>query len=408
MSEQGADRPQFTLAFTAQPELNCHVLSFRGTAALNTLYAFEITALVRTADLRGKGPGDFFAGEASLGMRDLSRTAPRNAGAGPPQAFDAAWHGVATTFRKGARAGDWTIVELTLEPSLSRLRGQIQNRIHLSDSSCGIVKDSLIFGGLAPDAFSFALDQSAYPKREFVFQHGEDLSLFVLRTLEREGIALSFDQTGGRDVALFTDMNAQFPSLMDGDKELRADASDVSGMNPDAGASQIFGLKSVCRVPKASVRLKDYNWANPNRPLSVSLPVAPYGRGEIYLYGENFDTEAEGRRLAAIRRDEELCACEEWQAVSRIPGLMPGLALEVMGAEDPDADGRYVITATRIAGSQAAMVAAVQGVDLGFGAGEEDGLTHSLALSRLEIPWRPRRATPVPRISGQVTAWIDG
>ncbi|MDR1042012.1 MAG: phage baseplate assembly protein V, partial [Deltaproteobacteria bacterium] len=27
---------------------------------------------------------------------------------------------------------------------------------------------------------------------------------------------------------------------------------------------------------------------------------------------------------------------------------------------------------------------------------------------RLEIPWRPRRATPVPRISGQVTAWIDG
>ncbi|MDR1035283.1 MAG: type VI secretion system Vgr family protein [Deltaproteobacteria bacterium] len=398
----------YTLKLNAQPDLELTVLRFRGKAELNALYEIEVTALARTADLKGKEPRDFFAGEATFVMKDESREPARDAAPGA-QAWKAAWHGVTTGFRKTGLAGEWTVMEFTLEPGLSVLRGQIQNRIHLDASSCDIVRDSLVFGGVAPDAFRFVFDRSAYPKRDFVFQHEEDLESFVMRTLEREGIGLSFDQTGDRDMAVFTDANSQFQPLVDGAGEIRVVASDVSGLGSGDSRPQIFGMRSVARVPKASVRLKDYNWQNPNRPLEVRLPVASWGRGEIYLYGENFDTEGEGRRLAGIRRDQELWAAEEFRAMSRIPGLMPGLTLEVTGAAQEGYDGRYLVCADEMEGSQSARVAVGLGLEIGGTAGEEAGETlHRLTLSRLSQPYRPARRTPVPKIAGQVTAWIDG
>ncbi|MDR1041085.1 MAG: type VI secretion system tip protein VgrG [Deltaproteobacteria bacterium] len=398
----------YTMKLNAQLDLELTVLRFRGKAALNALYEIEVTALARTADLKGKEPRDFFAGEATFVLTDESREPAREAAPGA-QAWKASWHGVTTGFRMTGLAGEWTVMEFILEPGLSVLRGQIQNRIHLEASSCDIVRDSLVFGGVAPDAFRFVFDRSAYPKRDFVFQHEEDLESFVMRTLEREGIGLSFDQTCGRDMAVFTDANSQFQPLMDGSGEIKVVASDVSGMGSGDSRPQIFGLRRVARVPKASVRLKDYNWQNPNRPLEVVMPVAPWGRGEIYLYGENFDTEGEGRRLAGIRRDQELWAAEEFSAVSRIPGLMPGLTLEVTGAAQEGCDGRYLVCADEMEGWQSARVAAGLGLEIGLPAGDESGETlHRLTLSRLSQPYRPARRTPVPKIAGQVTAWIDG
>ncbi|MDR2612877.1 MAG: type VI secretion system tip protein VgrG [Deltaproteobacteria bacterium] len=394
-----------TLAFTELPELECHVLSFRGKSALNSLYRLEVTALARTSGVRGKEAGDFFAGEASFRIRDASRSS--GAEPGKASAWDATWHGVVTGFRRGGRVGDWTVLEVTIEPYLSRLFGQLQNRIQLDSTSCEIVKDSLLFGGVPADRFRFALDQSRYPKREFVFQHEEDLWAFVSRTLEREGIGLSYDQTGEGDVAVFTDDNTQFPPLLDGGDEIRLDASEVSGLSPEGAAPQLFGFRAEGRVPRASLFLKDYNWENPNRPVEVTVPIAPYGRGEIYLYGENFATEAEGRRLGAVRRDEELCACESFLATSRVPGLMPGLTVEVAGAADDSLDGRYLVTADEVSGSQAGRLAAGLGVELGEA--DADGeIRHSVSLTRAAVAYRPRRATPRPRIAGSVTAWIDG
>ncbi|MDR1313806.1 MAG: type VI secretion system tip protein VgrG [Deltaproteobacteria bacterium] len=401
------NQTKFDLSFSALPELELHVLRFKGKAALNSLYALEITALVKAGDLKGKGPEDFFAGGASLRLRDDSR-APRTAPGGP-QAWDCSWNGVVTGFRKSGRAGDYAVLEISLEPALSMLRGQVQSRIHLGESSCDIVRDSLVFGGLAADGFRFAFDRQAYPKREFAFQHEEDLESFVMRILEREGIGLSFDQTGDREIAVFTDANSQFPPLMDGQGELVASAADVSGLGSEADKPRIFGMRSVVRVPKAKVRLKDYNWENPNRPLEVRLDVCSWGRGEIYLYGENFDSLHEGRRLAGIRKEEELWGSEAFVAESRIPGLMPGLTFEVEKSGEDGYDGRYVVAADEMAGSQAARVAAGLGVDLGALVQEEPSeVTHRLALARIDLPYRPARSRAVPKIAGQITAWIDG
>ncbi|MDR3153719.1 MAG: type VI secretion system tip protein VgrG [Deltaproteobacteria bacterium] len=406
-----ANQYNLTLKLSALPDLECHVMRFRGKAALNDLYSIDVTALAWAADAARLGAGDLFAGEASFGVRDGSARAGE-APAGAASAWDAVWHGVVTGFRMTGSAGDWAILEITVGPALSRLEGQIQSRIHLDGSSLDAVRDSLVFGGIPSDRFRFDLDQSAYPKRDFVFQHEEDLWLFTRRLLEREGVGLRFDQAGSGDVAVFTSGNSRFPQLTDGDSELKARAVEVSGLGSGDGSPELHFMSSESRVPKAKVLLKDYNWENPNRPLTARLDVAPYGRGEIYLYGENFDTEAEGLRLAGIRREEELWAAETFRASARIPGIMPGLTLEVSRAGNPAFNGRYLVTGTAMRGSQAARVASGLGVDpaaAGPEAGAElEEIVHDVTMTRLDVPYRPRRVTPRPKAAGQVTAWIDG
>ncbi|MDR2611773.1 MAG: type VI secretion system tip protein VgrG [Deltaproteobacteria bacterium] len=399
----------FSLSFSSLPALRAYVLSFSGTAALNAPYRFEVTALAETAVLEALGPEEFFAGVATLKIADGSRPPSEP---GRPSAWAGAWHGIVTSFGTGASAGAWTALEVTLEPAVSRLRGQIQNRIHLDASSPDIVRDSLEFGGIPSNGMRFLTRPGAYPKREFVLQYGEDLLSFVLRTLEREGMGLSWDQTGGGDVAVFTDSNAHFPGLEDGRGELVCNASALSGLSPEGGSAQLFGLRRSVRVPRASVRLKDYNWENPNRPLEVKLPVAPWGRGEMYLYGENFATEAEGGRLASLRREEELCSCESWTAESDLPGLAPGLTLKAKGVAGPAREATFLVTALESSGTQAGRLSSGLGIDpAAFGQAGDDrrpALMQKVTLSRLDRAWRPRRVTPRPRISGSVTAWIDG
>jgi type VI secretion system VgrG family protein len=403
------NRTDFGLNLTALPELQSHVLRFSGKSRLNSLYSIEITVAARASELIGKAAGDFYAGEGVLRISDVGRPGAKAAGTGAASAWEAVWHGMVTGFCRRDIAGDWAILEITLEPTLSRLTGQIQSRIHLDSSACEAVSDSMAFGGMAADRFRFDLDAKAYPKRDFAFQHEEDLGQFVLRTLEHEGIGLRFDQTLGRDVAVMTDLNSQFPPLKDGGKELEALVSDVSGMDAGDGSAMVFGLRMESRVPKASVRLKDYNWLEPNKPLEALMEISPYGRGELYLYGENFHTEGEGMRLAAIRRGEELWKAESFRATSFMPGLMPGLTLNLKGAKDESFDGRYLIAADEMRGSRPAGAAAALGVDPAAAGLEGHGeFVHDLTLSRIELPYRPSRVTPKPKIAGNLTAWIDG
>ncbi|MDR2613431.1 MAG: type VI secretion system tip protein VgrG, partial [Deltaproteobacteria bacterium] len=430
-SRQGGGRSaEFSLVLDHLPELRLHVLRFAGTASLNAPYRFTIVALADSGALEALAPQDIFTGQATFVILDPAGPAPA---AGRPSAWRGVWHGVISSCRTGRRAGGWTMLELTLTPLLDRLSGQIQHRVHLDSTSPSIVRDSLVFGGVPLQRMRFHVADASYPEREFVLQYGEDLLSFVLRTLEREGISLFWDQTGVAEVAVFTDSNALFPHLADGEGDLEAEDSEVSGL--DGGGIRLLGLRREARVPVASVRLKDYSWERPNLPLDVKHTIAAYGSGEMYLYGENFRTLAEGKRLAALRGEEELADCERWYCESQIPGLAPGHVLRVAspGRRGAGRDGLFVVTGLDCSGDQTGLLASGLGIDptagrprqyadrqaggRGFdgGAGPEGepgpqpyGLRQRVRLHRLDLPFRPRRVTPRPRVSGSLTGWIDG
>jgi uncharacterized protein involved in type VI secretion and phage assembly len=205
---------KFTLSFSALPNLECHVLRFRGKAALGSLYEIQVQALASpealgeiiggggdeagAGSLSGAGSdngAELFSGPVVLTIEDQSRESSLRDGS--PSPWRGSWRGVVTSFETGARVGDYTLLEIVIEPSLSRLKGQIQNRVHLNKSVLEITEDSLLFGGLDPSRFKFKASGD-YPKKDFVFQHEEDLLDFVFRNLEHEGLSLYFEEEGER------------------------------------------------------------------------------------------------------------------------------------------------------------------------------------------------------------------
>jgi uncharacterized protein involved in type VI secretion and phage assembly len=336
-------------------------------------------------------------------------------------------------------------MEVRLEPELSVMRGAVRSRISLNMTGPEAVRDALKESGIGAAGFRFETDGS-YPRREFAFQHGEDTLDFVMRALERDGVSLSFDQSGDREVAVFRDSNRRFPRLRG--RGAQGFVARVSGIPESGGGEGAFGLYDLSaesRTPLSSVRLRDYDWKNPNRALQAVARVSADGSGESYLYGENFQSEAEGKRLAGVRREEELWDCERLTAMTRLPGLVPGVSLSVKGAGARDGD--YLVSGCEFSGSQTGRVssglgldaaalaavgsaaggvaagafgegAAVSGGDGSGGAaragagagavGAGDGLRARVAFGRLDLAYRPRRATPKPGFPGRATAWVDG
>ncbi|MDR2340374.1 MAG: type VI secretion system tip protein VgrG [Deltaproteobacteria bacterium] len=402
---------RFGLHFASLPKLGIRVVSFSGNAALNSLYSFEITALATTSGLNSAKRDDILSSPVTLTVSDASRHDKTRKG--KPQAFDARWHGIVTGLKVGGQVGDATFLTIRMGPSLEALSGQVQNRIHLDSDTVAIVKDSLVFGGHPEEALSLRLDRGSYPKREFVFQREEDMLSFVFRQLEREGIALWHDQSGDQEELVLSDSMQSFQTLLLGDSGLKLAHAGVSGLSPTAGDPLLYGAGSESSVPPKSLRLRDYNWVNPYLPLDFLSKVAEHGRGELYLYGEGFDSESEGKRLASIIREGLLCHSELFRAHATIPGLMPGMLFSLTGRESEGFDGDFLVLSATYEG-RAASVSGLGAEGKASGLSEDGaqggapGLTVALSYLRQETPYRPQRRVPKPSVTGVVTAWIDG
>ncbi|MDR2199228.1 MAG: type VI secretion system tip protein VgrG [Deltaproteobacteria bacterium] len=395
---------KYSLKLSSLPSLEFHVLRFQGRAALNELYEIKISALIKASSLEETDEDEFFNSRAVFTVEDGSGKP------GPaPSPVKGVWHGLAVSFKEGARIGEYVFLDLTLAPSLSMLKGQIQNRIHLNASVPEIVEDSLKFGGLDPNGWKFKLDKGAYAKKDFVFQHGEDLLDFVFRRLEHEGIALYYEQGEDQETIVMADWMREFPVLKDGDADFTLRANLASGLLAADDKPQLFNFQSRRTAPRAYVRLNDYNWEDPTRPLSVRVPVASYGRGELYLYGENFQSIEEGKKLADIRKEEELALCRAFTAEAAVAGLQPGQIITLDGHPKKSLNKKYLVREMVFSGNQISSLSA--GLKLQIPDSQGDGesrFRQSLVLQGEDTPYRPRRARPRPAISGSITAWIDG
>ncbi|MDR2350933.1 MAG: type VI secretion system tip protein VgrG [Deltaproteobacteria bacterium] len=393
----------FELKFSSIPDLEPEVLKFKGRAALNELYEITITALFAEEALRDVREEDFFASDVTLTIEDRQRMT-----SGGPGPWKRSWRGMTTNLVTGTRIGGYVLAEVTVGPNLARLKGQIHNRIHLDSSVPEYLRESLVFGGLLPDGMNFKLNRGAYPKKDFVFQRDEDLLDFVLRTLEHEGIGFYFDHDGESEVVTFADSREGYPVLADGENPLRISNVNVSGLRAGDGEPAAYSFAHHKKAPRAWIRLKDYDWENPGRPLNVRIPVvAEGGRGELYLYGENFRTVAEGRALANIRKEEELAHRESFTMECAIPGLAPGYSVNLHSHPRESYDGDYLITEVEFSGNQTEALNGKLGVDIKTGEGDRD-FGQTVRLVRGETVFRPKRVTPKPKISGSLTGWIDG
>ncbi|MDR1036224.1 MAG: phage baseplate assembly protein V [Deltaproteobacteria bacterium] len=368
--------------------LDLRVAGFRGWSGLNRLYAVTVRCLADAAKFSGVGARGVLGAGATLKIRAPRGGADagegRTAAAGVPSAELGRWPGTVVGLRVIGRAASLVALDMTIAPGMALMAGRVGNSIHLDRSGPEAVLECLGQAGLSCAQVRLETDRAAYPAREFAFRRDEDPLRFVMRILERDGVGLRFDMTGAAETAVLLDSNSGYPALRAGGKEAELHVTGVSGLPEPGAAGALYGVSREIRVPRAAARVRDFDFMNPGRALEAVAEICPWGRGETYLYGENVTSSAEAARLARCVGDAELWASDRVTGTSHLPGFQAGVTVTLAGSPGGSLDGRYLVEAQEMEGSQLG--------SLGFPAGAAPGTGEAGAVLELlggGMPDRP-------------------
>ncbi len=306
--------------------------------------------------------------------------------------------GVVADVRQGGYDARRYAYEVTLVPRLWLLTLSHQSRVFQQLTVEQIVAEVLKQGGLGARDFRFVLT-GALPVREYCVQYRESDLDFVQRLLEHEGIYYFFEQSAdGRETVVFTDDRGESPDV-DGGRTLE--------YHPGAGLVAAEGRETVREMTvrrqlvTGRVILKDYNYRTPETQLLARAQLDGPMPGVYYDYGAHFKNVAEGERLARVRGEEFEARRQLFAGESDCAGLRAGHVFALAEHFRGDCNADYLVTRVEHEGSQGAA----------FGVG--DALAaRPVYLNRFAaIPaatqYRPPRATPLPRVSGVITARVE-
>ncbi|MDR0549924.1 MAG: type VI secretion system tip protein VgrG [Deltaproteobacteria bacterium] len=400
----------FDFSFNQAPfdKLTPHVAYFKGSGGLNRPFSFNVTLLLTNQEVEDLDAEQLMGAPATLTITDNRRAAAAISGQeNRPLSYQVNWRGQVMALEIGEQVRERSFVEVQLTSILAPLGALTQNRIHLDLNTIEIVENSLLLGGIEAKNYDFGqINHNNYPKRDFVFQYDEDLLAFILRSLEREGLGLWHDQSGEEEVLRLADKPSDYPAIIaENGQELVLQRTALSGLTPDDSINPVYQFRAKTKIPPKNLLLKDYNWLKPSLPLEIPLEVAATGQGEVYLFGENFDNEDEGYRLANIRKEEFLAAAAVYSGLCRLPGLLPGHVFELQNDAVSRFNGRFLVVAFESEGRQAGAPANFPELNPN---NEAPFYRHNFSCQKADQTFRPQRVTPRKKISGSITAWIDG
>lgn len=171
--------------------LDLRVLGFRGQDGLNEVYRYDIDLVVSDPHL------------------DLSGLTGRAAflGLGSP---DCGLHGQVAEVVQCYAGTCLSHYRLTLAPSLRRLDGARQRRVHANLTVPGLIARLLSEHGLESCDYAFDRPTGLYPMQAVRVQYDETDLQFLQRTCEEEGIHFRFEHSRQRHRLVFADDPASF------------------------------------------------------------------------------------------------------------------------------------------------------------------------------------------------------
>ena len=221
----------------------------------------------------------------------------------------------------------------------------------------------------------------SYPKIEYCVQYGESDFAFVSRLLERDGIAYRFEHEAGRHTLVLIDDPAKFPTCPNA---ATVPWLALEGGNTWLSDARLDSAELVQTIVPDGFKATDYNFITP----ATSL-LATEGRGKVYEYPGGFSQKADAE-AAAKRRDEELTALAlTMRATSPLRHLASGASFTLSGHPTAAFNRKYVLF--RIHHSA-----------------ERRLYSNTFTAFPADVPFRPARVTPAPRIAGSQTALVVG
>jgi type VI secretion system secreted protein VgrG len=317
-------------------------------------------------------------------------------------------HGVLAEFEQLEQGPVHVHYRAVLVPRLWLLTLRRQNQVHSKDpesldfKSGGLTVDKIIEkelkdAGFGTEDFEISL-QEFHPVREYVVQYQETDLAFLSRLMEHEGVFYYFTHQDDRDKLIVADKNERFEDQLDHGTLIYRDPRGMAEPAPS-----VFPLRCRhVRVPR-EVMLRDYNWRTPGLDLTVTETVEDEGKGLICEYGAHYkETEMEGATLARIRAEEIRCRRRLYEGGSNCAALQPG---HLYALDEHYRDGfnqKYLVTRVHHRGGQSS--AGVSGLP------EDENrpaYRNTFVSIPADVPYRPERRTPKPKIQGVVNAKID-
>ncbi len=381
------NKEKFTFTSNALDKDTFYVVSFKGQEGLSQLYRFDITLVSDKSDI-----------DLQSVLKNRARfTVKREDGS------DIRFNGVLASFEQLHHVDEYTFYRAVLVPKLWYLTLTFHNQIFLNKNPVECIKSALKDGGLTANDYEFKL-QGQYENREYVCQFNETHFNFISRWCEREGIYYFFDQTGDTEKVIFTDTKISHTNHPAGDTFYY---SPPSGLDHAKREEVMQSL--VCKynsIPQR-VLLKDYNFMKPSLEVTGSALVDRDGIGEVYYYGEYFRTPDEGNRLARIRAEQILCTKEEFLGDSTIPYISPGYTFNLQNHYRNSFNQQYLTVEVSHEGSQGGYL--ISGISENLSEQERKVFyQNSFKAIPAGVQFRAEKKTPSPRISGTISARVDG
>jgi len=287
-------------------------------------------------------------------------------------------HGIIGRFRQAGTTLRFTTYFADLYPKLWLLTKTRDSRIFQNKTVPDIVKQVLQEHGVTDvkDALT-----GTYDPREYCVQYRESAFDFVSRLMESEGISYYFEHSDAAHTLVLADDASSYGA---GPDDLKIRATEVVAPRSDA----LPECSIAVQVTSDQCKLDDYNFETPATDL-LGTASGSTSTLAVYDYPAGPTTKSAVEALATRRVEElELPRLVLHGTTSNVT-IRPGHTFKLGDHPRASANTKYVAWKVWHQATQ-------------------DSYSNTFDAFPAETPFRPPRATPVPRIHGCQTALVVG
>jgi type VI secretion system secreted protein VgrG len=289
----------------------------------------------------------------------------------------------------GQLEADKYIYEIEIVPRLWNLSLYHDTDFFMKKSIVDILKDVFKFAGISPDYYRLDINETKYPKLDFVVQWQENTFDFLSRLLEEVGIYYYFDHSVQHDTKVVFCDNIKTQPLLDNAIKFRVSGDDAIGVRMDD-----FKVEQIA-VPNKIV-MRGYSSKAPSQDIKVIKTVCEAGEGEQYHCGEFIDDQKQIQNVAQLRVDEQMSKRLLGLGKSNAIQFYAGIKFSLEGHFNDKRNIAYQITTIEHYGK--AFVNGISAAD----AQQENGYYNLCTCLATTQQFRPVRLTPRPKISGSI------
>ncbi len=368
------------------PDDAFRVRQVEGTDEMSGLYRFELELFSRKDDL---SPADILLKKARLEIRRPVRLGQKTASSA------AKIHGLISSFEQMEKIDRWCRYRAVLSPQLWKLTLARHNRVFRDMKVTDLVTKILGEAGLKPEIAV----SSARPVREFTVQYRESDCDFLRRWLEHEGIFTFFRQSGSEETAVFADNTAAHQDI-EGTPEVDFEPDEAPAgvvVKKERAEGTIAAFSMTAKPLPREVVLVDWDDRRVEE-IRATATVDEKGFGRIYEYGFNPGDERHAEILAKARAEAIMCRGRIFSGTGRCRFFRAGATFTLRGHYRKDFNAKYLITRVVHRISQPVEIPRVKELP--------DSYANEFQCVPAEVPFRPERVTPWPKIHGFADALV--